>query len=138
MKKYYNQKRLKGLTFSEGSMVYLATKNIIIKRLNKKLDYKYLGLYKVIKKISENNYQLNLPPKVRIYPIFYISLFEDVTDVKPISIKRNDVKVKKKEYKAEKVLDIRNYQGKIEYLVKWKKYKNNENIWEPANYFINA
>ena len=56
MKKYYNQKRLKGLTFLEGSMVYLATKNIIIKKLSKKLDYKYLGLYKVIKRISENNY----------------------------------------------------------------------------------
>ena len=37
-------------------MVYLAIKNIIIKRLSKKLDYKYLKLYKVIKKISENNY----------------------------------------------------------------------------------
>ena len=56
MKKYYNQKRLKGLTFSEGSMVYLATKNIIIRRLSKKLDHKYLGLYKVIKRILKNNY----------------------------------------------------------------------------------
>ena len=37
-------------------MIYLATKNIIIKKLSKKLDYKYLGLYKVIKRISENNY----------------------------------------------------------------------------------
>ena len=37
-------------------MVYLAIKNIIIKRLNKKLDYKYLRLYKVIKKILKNNY----------------------------------------------------------------------------------
>ena len=56
MKKDYNQKRLKELTFSEKSMVYLATKNIITKKLSKKLDYKYLGLYKVIKRISENNY----------------------------------------------------------------------------------
>ena len=37
-------------------MVYLITKNIIIKKLNKKLNYKYLRLYKVIKRISENNY----------------------------------------------------------------------------------
>ena len=37
MTKYYNQKRLKGLTFSEGSMVYLAIKNIIIKNLVKNL-----------------------------------------------------------------------------------------------------
>ena len=56
MKKYYNQKKLKGLTFSEESIIYLAIKNIIIKRPSKKLDHKYLRLYKVTKRISENNY----------------------------------------------------------------------------------
>ena len=76
-------------------MVYLAIKNIITKKLNKKLDYKYLELYKVIKRISENNYQLDLPPKVRIYPIFYISLLEDAINVKLINIKRNNVEIKK-------------------------------------------
>ena len=109
MKKYYNQKRLKGLTFSEGNMVYLAIKNIIIKRLNKKLDYKYLGLYKVIKKISENNYQLDLPLKVRIYLIFYIFLLKNAINVKLISTERNNVKVNEKEYETEKVFDTRNY-----------------------------
>ena len=109
MKKYYNQKRLKGLTFSEGSMVYLVIKNIIIKRLSKKLDYKYLGLYKVTKRISENNYQLDLSPKVRIYPIFYISLLKDAINVELINAGRDNVKVNEKEYEAEKVFDIRNH-----------------------------
>ena len=128
MKKYYNQKKLKGLTFSERSMVYLAIKNIIIKKLNKKLNYKYLGPYKVIKRISENNYQLDLPPKVRIHLIFYISLLENAINVEPINTGRNNVKVNEKKYEAEKVLNTRNYQGKIEYLVKWKGYKDSENI----------
>ena len=90
-------------------MVYLVTKNIITKKLNKKLDYKYLGLYKVAKRILENNYQLDLPSKVRIYLIFYISLLEDVTNVKPINIKRNNVEVNEKEYEVKKVFNIRNY-----------------------------
>ena len=90
-------------------MVYLAIKNIIIKKLNKKLDYKYLGLYKVTKRISENNYQLDLPPKVRIHLIFYISLLKDVINVKPISTGRNNVKVNEEKYETKKVLDIRNY-----------------------------
>ena len=109
MKKYYNQKKLKGLTFSEENMVYLAIKNIIIKKLNKKLDYKYLGLYMVIKRISENNYQLDLPPKVRIYPIFYISLLKDAINVEFINAGRNNVKVDEKKYETKKVLNIRNY-----------------------------
>ena len=90
-------------------MVYLATKNITIKKPSKKLDYKYLELYKVIKKISENNYQLDLPLKVRIYLIFHISLLKNAINVKPINTGRNNVKVNEKEYEAKKVLDIRNY-----------------------------
>ena len=87
-------------------MVYLATKNIITKKPSKKLDYKYLGLYKVIKRILKNNYQLDLPPKIRIHLIFYISLLENAINVNHINTGQNDVKVKKEEYKAEKVFDI--------------------------------
>ena len=77
-------------------MIYLAIKNIITKKFNKKLDHKYLRLYKVIKKILKNNYQLNLPLKVRIYSIFHILLLENVINVELISTGRNDVKIKKK------------------------------------------
>ena len=109
MKKYYNQKRLKRLTFLKGNMVYLARKNIITKRLSKKLDYKYLKPYKITKRISKNNYQLDLPPKVRIYLIFYISLLKNVINVEPINTGRNNVKINEKKYEAKKVLDTRNY-----------------------------
>ena len=74
--------------------------------------------YKIIKRISKNNYQLDLPPKVRIYPIFYISLLKDAINVELINTGRNKVKVNEKKYEAEKVFDTRNYQGKIKYLVK--------------------
>ena len=90
-------------------MVYLATKNIITKKPSKKLDHKYLGLYKVTKKISENNYQLDLPPKVRIYPIFYISLLENVININFINTGRNDVEIEKEKYKAKKVFNTRSY-----------------------------
>ena len=90
-------------------MVYLAIKNIITKRPSKKLDYKYLRPYKVIKRISENNYQLDLPFKVRIYPIFYISLLKNAINVKLISAGRNNVKVNEEKYEVKKVLDTRNY-----------------------------
>ena len=104
-------------------MVYLATKNIITKRFSKKLDYKYLRLYKVTKRILENNYQLDLPLKVRIYPIFYISLFKNAINVKLINTGQNNVKVNEKKYETKKVLDTHNYQKRIKYLIKWKKYK---------------
>ena len=90
-------------------MVYLAIKNITIKKPSKKLNYKYLGLYKVIKRILKNNYQLPLPPKVRIYLIFYISLLKNAINVKFINIKRNNVKINEKKYETKKVFNIRNH-----------------------------
>jgi hypothetical protein len=80
MKNYYNPKRMKGLSFKEGDIIYLATKNISIKRPSKKLNYKYIRPYKIIQKISENNYKLDLPPKVKLHPIFHIALLESAAD----------------------------------------------------------
>ncbi len=48
MAKYYNIKKMKGLSFEKGDKVYLLYKNIIIKRSNDKLDFKKLGLFIII------------------------------------------------------------------------------------------
>jgi hypothetical protein len=88
MNNYYNPKRLKGPTFSEGDMVYLATKNVNTDRPSKKLDYKFIEPYKAIRKISENNYELNLLSTVKYHPIFHVSLLESAADTihpKPVT-----------------------------------------------------
>ena len=87
-------------------MIYLVIKNIIIKQFNKKLNYKYIGLYKIIKKILKNNYKLNLLLKIKIYLIFYIFLFENVTNKNVIKIGRNDVEVKINKYEVKKILNV--------------------------------
>ena len=46
---YYNSKRSVGVTLKEGDKVYLLRKNIVTKRLSYKLDYKKLGLFRIIK-----------------------------------------------------------------------------------------
>jgi hypothetical protein len=119
IKKYYNIKRIKRLTFLKGDIVYLATKNITIKQPSYKLDYKYIRLYKVKRKILENNYKLDLLLKVRLYLIFYIALLKSAANTiyiktgnKPEEIKRLEV------YKAEAIRDIRRINKQIEYLIK--------------------
>ena len=99
-------------------MVYLAIKNITIKRPSKKLDYKYIGPYLIIKKISKNNYKLNLLLKVKIYLIFYIFLLKDVTNLNAIKIGRNDVEIKTNKYKVKKILNVRIKNGRIKYKIK--------------------
>ena len=92
-------------------MVYLVIKNITIKRLNKKLDYKYIGLYPIIKKILKNNYKLDLLLKVKIYLIFYVFLFKNVTNINVIKIKRNDVEIKANKYEVKKILNVQIKNG---------------------------
>src|SRR6266566_1448149 len=56
--KYYNIKKMKGLSFEKGGKVYLLCKNIIIKRSNDKLNFKKFGRFIIIRKILKNNYEL--------------------------------------------------------------------------------
>ena len=56
IKEYYNRYRLKGPRFKRGDKVYLSTRNLYIKRLSKKLDFKKLGLFVIEEKISTSNY----------------------------------------------------------------------------------
>jgi hypothetical protein len=134
MKKYYDKKRMKGPSFQEGDMVLLATKNIETKRQNKKLDYKYIGPYKIIEKISENNYRLDLPPKVRLHPVFHVSLLEDASNTIVAKFgNEHEIEVEgPEEYEVEKILDMRQINNKTEYLIKWKNYPESSNQWEPA------
>ena len=53
-------------------MVYLNTKNIQMNQPNKKLNYKNLKPFKIIKEISLNNYKLELPNVLEKHPIFHI------------------------------------------------------------------
>ena len=75
-------------------------------------------MYLVIKKILKNNYELNLLLKIKIYLIFYISLFKDVTNINVIKIKRNNVEIKINKYKIKEILNIRIKNGRIKYKVK--------------------
>jgi hypothetical protein len=113
MKKYYDDKKVGGPTFKEGEMVYLAIKNITIKRPSHKLDYKYIGPYKIKRKISENNYELDLPLKVRLYPIFHISLLESAADTIQVKVGNEPEEIEGPEvYEAEAIRDMRKENGK--------------------------
>ena len=73
---YYNSKRIRGLIFLKRDLVYLLRKNIKIKRLNSKLDYTKLRLYKIKKVLEKIIYKLELFNIMRIHLIFYIFLLE--------------------------------------------------------------
>ena len=76
IKRYYNQKVFKGPDFKKGNKVYLLTKNFKSKQPSKKLNYIKIGLFKIISKITEVLYRLNLLLKIKIHPVYYIAILE--------------------------------------------------------------
>ena len=76
MKRYYNLKIFKGPDLKGGNKVQLLYKNISSRRLSKKLNYVKLGPFEIKKKVTEVNYKLNLPTKIKIYPVQYIAMLK--------------------------------------------------------------
>ena len=75
-KRHYNQKVFKGLDLKEGDKVYLLTKNFKSKQFSKKLNYIKMGLFKIINKVIEVLYRFDLPLKIKIYLVYYITILK--------------------------------------------------------------
>jgi len=67
IRKYYNLKKSKGLDLKEGDKVWLLYKNFKLRQLSKKLDHVKIGLFKIVGKILEVIYKLDLLVKIKIY-----------------------------------------------------------------------
>ena len=56
--------------------VYLLTKNFESKWPSKKLNYVKMGLFKIINKVTEVIYRLDLLLKIKIHLVYYITILE--------------------------------------------------------------
>ncbi|CCO35809.1 Retrotransposable element Tf2 155 kDa protein type 2 [Rhizoctonia solani AG-1 IB] len=111
------------MTFEVGEEVWLNAKNVNLKTKSDKLTERRLGPFKVIEKISDRAYQLELPTTMRIHDVFYAST---------ITVDGEE------EYEVEGIMDSRETKGKWEYLIKWKGYGPEESTWEPKANLKNA
>ena len=62
--------------FKEGDQVYLSTKNLTLSTANRKLSPKWVGPFKIIKRIHKDAFRLDLQGKFRIHPVFHSSLLK--------------------------------------------------------------
>ena len=116
----YNKKRSRSLTFLEGNKVYLLQKNIKTKQPSKKLDFIKLGPFKVKAVKRPLNYELELPPQIKIHLVFHIMHFEPADN--NTSLETNPLKIdpdnQKIEYKVKAILDQQEVDIQPKYLIK--------------------
>ena len=81
-KENYDQHRKPDPNLKSGDMVWFVPRNVKTTRQSKKLDYKKMGPFKIIKKVGTSSYKLDLPASMRIHNTFHISLLEPYEDNK--------------------------------------------------------
>jgi hypothetical protein len=130
--------------FKVGDMVWLLRKNISTTRPSRKLDYRRLGPYKIVKCVGESKlaFKLNLPPNMRIHPVFHGSLLSPYhANILPGRVQPPPPPVEiegQQEYEVDEVLDSKILRNKLKYLVSWVGYAPNDRTWEPAENLENS
>ena len=132
MKEQYEQGKKAPHIFAVGDLVKLAAKDIKIHQQSPKLGPRQLGPFKVLERIGDLDYRLELLSFMKINPVFHVDCLSPwhETGIKPppqpelIQIEGQE------EWEIDEILDSRYYRRQFQYLIKWKNYRGDPS-WEP-------
>ncbi|KAH9752509.1 Endonuclease [Citrus sinensis] len=142
MKKWADTRR-RHVEYKEGDQVMI---NLLpqqfktLRKVHKGLVRHYEGPFRVVRHVGNVSYQLQLPPRLKIHPVFHVSLLkpyhEDMGEPSRGESRRAPTAVvtafdKDVDYIiADRMVSRRGVPAHSEYLVKWKKLPENEATWE--------
>src|SRR6202021_1665667 len=126
----------------DGDKICVDSQNVTTTAPSKKLADKQLGPFVVKKKISDLNYELDLPDKYAIHPVFhetFLSPYQETTIPGRVNPPPPPIEVEgEEEYVVDRIIDARLWRGPKQYLVQWEGYSPSENTWEPERHLTHA
>ena len=142
MKKYADRERKETEEWKKGDRVLLSTKDLVFKeRPTKKLTERYVGPYMIEEVVSTNAVKLRLPSSMRIYLVVNVSRVvrykeqmkgQKKEEGKPVEIEGVE------EWEVEKILNKKKIRGVEKYLIRWKGFTVEGDIWERKENLKNA
>ena len=144
MKRFHDQKVQPPVEYKPGDLVLPEATNIKTEQLLKKLDNKWYGLFKVIKKEGLASYRLKLDKSWhQIHPVFHECLLYpyhqgDFPSQKQSLPPPPEIVSGVEEAEVEYVIDSKCMGNTIHYLIHWKGFPHKENKWIPVKELANA
>ena len=128
------------LILEKGDKVWVSTRNMKSRRPNKKLDWKWLGPGIVEECIGEppTAYRIKLESLGDVHPVFHPSLLEPYEPRGSLPHEQGPITDTMRQYgddvyEVEEIREKRkNTDNQWEYLIKWARYSEEENSWEPG------
>ena len=124
--------------FETNDKVWLEATNLRTTHPTAKLAPKRYGPFRILKKVSDIMYQLELPPQWKIHNVFHTSLLTPYTETEQHGPNYPepppDIIEGEAEFEVEQIVDSRRTGRKktLEYHVRWKGYSPAHDSWEPA------
>ena len=143
MKTQADKHRTEAPNFKVGDKVWLSTMNLCLTHASKKLSERWVGPYVITKLVSNNAVELKLPQSMKIHPVVNISQVKPYNErlpgqplqkPGPVTVTEDrDV-----EYEVDYIVDS-HWKGKrLEYLVCWSRFNEEDRTWEPEGQLDNA
>lgn len=142
MKKWADEKR-RHVEFAVGDQVMvklLPQQFKSLRKVHKGLIRRYEGPFMVVERVGKVSYRLQLPPKLKIHPVFHVSLLKpyhgDEEDPERRVSKRAPTAVvtsfdrEVEEIISDRTIRRRGVPSYKEYLVKWRNLPDSEASWE--------
>ncbi|CAJ0968110.1 unnamed protein product [Ranitomeya imitator] len=128
---FANLRRCVGPRLRVGDLVWLSSRHIPMKVSSPKFKPRFIGPYRISEVLNPVSFRLTRPDSFSIHNVFHRSLLRRyVAPMVPSVDPPAPVLVEGElEYIVEKILDSRVSRRKLQYLVKWKGYGQEDNSW---------